>query len=164
MVTRRILVSIIRSALFVIFLFVITGCSQKFTVKLFFADKNFNYLKYEHRKVVCGYDIEKDVYNIVEELLAGPVNPELKSIFNSDSKVLNVRIDGNTVEINLNKDSVSGNNYYKLAIFSIVNTVRLHYSSLRYFKFYFDGEKSDYIGDLVVPQKGFEVDYKYFKK
>lgn len=97
-------------------------------ILLFYPDQNSRFLLHEFRKVTVDKDIElKELAQMVlEELIKGTDNSELKSIVPRDAKVLSLDLKGTTATVDLSEEFAIGKYSKKeklLEVFSVVNTL-----------------------------------------
>ncbi|MBA1335526.1 MAG: hypothetical protein HPY66_1151 [Firmicutes bacterium] len=97
-------------------------------ILLFYPDQNNNFLLPEFRKVTVQKDIEtEDLARLVlEELISGTENSQLKCIVPRNAKLLSVDVYGESIELDFSEDFIV-KSYTKreklLQVFSVVNTL-----------------------------------------
>ncbi len=129
-------------AILLIIIFVLSGCRMEekkndiddakladVEIVLYFGDSQALHVVPEKRVVSINQDISKEEYLklIVEELIKGPENDELYPTIPSDTKVLNVELEGDLVYLDLSKEiqtkhwgGAAGEN---MTLLSLANTV-----------------------------------------
>lgn len=98
--------------------------SNLITVNLYFSNKDYNQLIKEVRHIKKS----KDSYllkNVLSELLKGPLQPEIKQIIPSETKLIDAKIEGTVATVNFSSEFLKTNSTAEEIIsrFSVVNTV-----------------------------------------
>lgn len=97
-------------------------------VILFYPDQNYNFLLPEFRKVTAKKDIETEdlATLVIEELILGTENSQLKSMVPRDAKLVSVAVSGESAELDFSEAFIV-KSYTKreklLQVFSVVNTL-----------------------------------------
>jgi hypothetical protein len=139
---------------------------------LFYPDKTKTSLIYEKRYIIYGKNRLDKINKVVDELLLGPVSPDIEDIFPLKSKLLSSRMDKDTLSLNLTRETVmdvsweKNNNVsiYKILLQSIVDTVCYHDRNIKKVKFYFDSKEFKYIGDFGPIDQGVSPDWESLKR
>lgn len=97
-------------------------------IVLFYPDAGNNYLLHEFRKITVNQDIagEDMVKLVLEELVKGTDNSELKPIIPRDAKILTVELDDPTVTVDFSKNFLAMDYSAKekqMQVYSVVNTL-----------------------------------------
>jgi len=139
---------------------------------LFYPDKNLNGLLAENRAIIKGANEKERVRNIVEELLTGPIDPKIINFFPKESKLNSLWIDGRTVFLDFNRETllnISADKFGKysaayLVLFAITNSVCFHEKKIEKVKFSFDGVFYKNIENIENFGDGLKKDFKIFLK
>jgi hypothetical protein len=167
---NKAMVTAIIASLLIVIIFVF-NLKNYYCSMLFYPDKSKTGLLYERRYVLYGKNKLDRINKVVEELLLGPINPDLTDIFPIKSKLLSSRLDKGVLSLNLSRETVMDVNWennknisiYKLLIQSIVDTVCYHDRSIKKIRFFFDGKEYKFIGDFNQPDSGFKPDWEMLK-
>ena len=97
-------------------------------IVLFFPDKGNNFLLHEFRKVTVNKDIsgENLAKIVLEELVKGTDNTELKSIIPRSTKILSIKLENSVATIDFSEEFAADNYTNKeklLQVFSVVNSI-----------------------------------------
>ncbi len=173
---KEILIKNLKIVSIILFTIIITICFFAFNKNyyhtlLFYPDKNKNLLLTEKREIIKDNDKTKRIKKIVEELLLGPIDPEMYNVFPKESKLLSIRLEDNILFLNLNKETVmnienvSGDNklIYSLLLKSIVNSVCFQEKDINLIKFYFNGKEYKYLGTYGPIIEGIKPDWNILK-
>ena len=90
-------------------------------IKLCFADKVSGILRYEERKINAKDLVENPYYYVIDLLIKGPEDEELKEIINSDTKINSVKFNKGILTIDLSKEFLETGGMD--GIYSIVNSM-----------------------------------------
>lgn len=139
---------------------------------LFYPDRSLTKLVAERRKIVKSKNKTARIENTVEELLLGPVDPEIKTFFPEGTKLLGLKKIENVLHLNFNRtmimdlewDKNNGISIYYILLQSIVNTVCYQFREINKIKFYFNNKEFRYIGDYGPLENGIEPDWQMLKQ
>jgi len=145
---------------------------NKYHSILFYTDKKKNQLFAERRTIVDSVKKIDRIKNSVEELLLGPIDPNLVNIFPKEAKLLSAILSNKTLILNFNKETIMDLNWeknnevsiYYLLLQSITDSVCLQFKEIEKIKFYFNGQDYRYIGDIGPVSDGVRPDWKILKK
>ncbi len=160
--------------LFIVFLLIISFFifnKNYYHSILFYPNKSRNILLGENRKIIKDFTKEGKIKKIVEELLLGPINPELYNIFPLESKLLSARLDDKVLLLNFNNETIMNIEFesendkiiYSLFLKSIVNSICFQVKDIELVKFYFDGKGYKYLGSYGPIDKGVKPDWEMLK-
>lgn len=159
--------------IFILVLGFMISRTDKFNTLLFYPDNDRDTLLVEKRSIVKGISRSEMINNTIGELLLGSVDPDIKGIFPNESKLLSVRMEGKTVLLNFNKETINGIreveedsdvSVYYLSLESIVDTVCFLYRDIENVRFFFDGKEYRYIGDFGPIDNGLKPDWNILKR
>lgn len=137
---------------------------------LFFTNREKTKLLAERRKIVKGKTKVEKIRNSIQELLLGPMDPELYTLFPTDSKLISVRIEKRTVHVNLNKETFlnieernNSSDICTLMLQSIVHTIYFQNKWVEKVKFYVEGKEYNFIGDAGPLNNGVKPNWNLVK-
>jgi hypothetical protein len=162
-------IALVASICAVIYIFNVENYYRGF---LFYPDKDLNGLLAENRAIIKGSNEKERIRNIVEELITGPIDPKLVNFFPKESKLNSLWIDGRTVLLDFNRETllnVNADKYGKfsaayLLLFAITNSICFHEKRIERVKFYFDGVSYKNIENIENFGEGLRKDFKIFLK
>jgi len=139
---------------------------------LFYTNRKKSELFAEKRAIIKSFRKIDRIKNSLEELLLGPIDPDLINIFPQEAKLLSANLENKTLILNLSTETVlntdweknNGVSIYKLLIYSIADTVFIQFKDINKIKFYFNGTEYRYIGDIGPIDGGVKPDWKILKK
>ncbi len=140
---------------------------------LFYPNRQKNMLIAEKRDIIRKFSEKDRIKNTVEELLLGPINPDVQNIIPNSAKLLNVIVSGNTVKLNFNRETVMDIDtsrekkpslYYELVLDSIVDSICIQFRNIKKVYFYFDGKEYEYLNTFGPLGNGLRPDYSILKK
>lgn len=151
-------------------IFFLTDSSYR--VKLYFPDKSKTALVYEQRTISRSFSKREKMKKIVNELLLGAIDPDLKNTFPKRAKLLSLWLEKDHIALNFNKELLNDLDWnddavdssYMLLLQAIVHTICTEERSLKRVKFYFDGVQYRYIGAAGPIDEGILPDWNLLQK
>lgn len=126
-------------------------------VSIYFSDEDGLYLKAEKRQIEKS-SLELEAKAALDELFEGPENTALGATLPEGTKLLSIRIDGQTATVDLSKEVVQnhpgGSTGEILTIYSIVNTLTLNFPEIKDVQILVEGQKKQTIAghiDITTP-------------
>ncbi|OGP21403.1 MAG: hypothetical protein A2054_08285 [Deltaproteobacteria bacterium GWA2_55_10] len=126
-------------------------------VAVYFSDEEGLYLKAEKRKIDKG-GLSTEAKAALDELFEGPENMSLGNTLPEGTRLLSVKIDGQTATVDLSKEVVQnhpgGSTGEILTIYSIVDTLTLNFPEIKDVQILVEGRKKDTIAghiDITTP-------------
>ncbi len=126
-------------------------------IVLYFKGNEAMKLEKEYRNVSMKRIAENMAKTVVEELLKGPTNEELHSLIPTDTKLLNIESQENTVILDLSNEFIEkqeGESNALLAIYSIVNSLT-EITEIEQVKFLINGKEMERFKDYFEFDKPF---------
>jgi hypothetical protein len=150
----------------------ISSYDNRYHSILFYTDKKKDQLFAEKRGIIKSWKEIDRIKNSVEELLLGPVDPKLVSVFPKESRLLSAMLSNKTLILNFNKETImdvnweknNGVSIYYLLTQSVADPVCFQFKEIEKIKFYFNGQDYRYIGDIGPVDDGVKPDWKILKK
>ena len=106
------------------------------TVKLYFSAPQENYLLAEEREIIISLNPNREVEEILEELIKGPRDISLSSTLPSSTRVRDVWVEKNCIYVDftssLTEAHPGGSSGELLTVYSIVNTLLDNFPSCSY--------------------------------
>ena len=122
------------------------------TIKMYFATSDAMYIKAETRNIETQNTISMEK-TVINELLKGPLSPELVSVMPSGTKVLNIETKDSVCYVNLSEEFISkfpgGTGI--LTVYSIVNSL-CTLESVESVQILIEGEKGAEFGNFVFDE------------
>ncbi len=142
-----------------------------YTTYLFYPNNLKTKLIKEKSEILKSYNKTKRMRNTLEELLLGPLNPNITNLFSKNSKLLSLKVTGNTVLLNFNKDFImdlddnnASNLTYYLILQSIVNSITYQFKDIKTVKFYFSDKEYRFVGTYGPINQGIKPDINILSK
>jgi spore germination protein GerM len=166
---RWILVAII-VILFMVLLFV--GLRDTSVRGVFYyPQKRDDQLSWERRQFKRGSNPDETIAGIIEELLLGPMDPEMDMLFPIDTRLLGAAIDDGTLVVNLTRSSIMQETEIKRGRFtvyhvmfqSILHTAHHFNPAIKRLELLFEGESYTYVGTYPIGS-GINLDYSVLKR
>lgn len=136
--------------------------TEKLTVKLYFEDAQQRKLVFEERSID---KVEGIARQTMQELIKGPSQTEMRSIFPSGTKLLDINVKPEglcIVDLSTEAKKVSSKEQGKLMVQAIANTMG-QFPSIKEVSFLVNGEKLNNLGGMVDLAKPVQADYSMQK-
>ena len=143
-----------------------TTQNNNITVKLYFADKNGEYLVPETRQIVVKDKEPLEKY-IVQELIKGPKDKNLQKTIPSETKLISIETNEGVCVISFSQDFQlkhwGGSAGELMTIYSIVNSLT-ELPNIRKVQFLIEGQKSEVFKEHIIFNEPFERNESLIKK
>lgn len=139
--------------------------------RLFYPDINSAELVVEKRLIIKKNSTEDQIREIIEELMVGPISPDINNPFSKEAKLLSCWVIDDVVFLNLNREAVLNidskliklSKGYHLFLESFVDTICFQFKKIKSVKIFIDGKEYNYLDNYPLMQ-ALKPDWEILKR